>query len=251
MLVDSGACAAHEWLFIISAGRAGSTTLLQMLNIVPTIFLSGENIDVLPNLLNLYDRSAQLGRRSGGLVTSHSNAPDDTVLRNLVCSWVLNMLPTPSAAVKPACVRQRCFRGFKELWGHGELSLLPAIHTFFPGAFIVNNFRGVAGGLSASPAAIAEANVWATNESAALVKEYSTRFGRRWLDVPLEELASPHTFNRLLRWLGVGNCSFSRVVHANNGSLGSQQYRTIPSTEGVLAGRCHHHKHSNYSLKPK
>ena len=119
--------------------------------------------------------------------------------------------------------------------------MLPAIHKFFPGAFIVNNLRGVSGGLSASSAAIAEANVWATNESVALVKDYSTRFGRRWLDAPLEELASPHTFNRLLRWLGVSNCSFSRVVHANNGSLGREQWRTVQSKDGVLEGHCATH----------
>ena len=247
------ACSAYDWLFIVSAGRSGSTTLLHMLNAVPTIFLSGENIDVLPQMADVYHKSVGLGLKSkaniqfrsgqglssdGLPVTSYFNAPNETALRYLVCSWVLNMLPMPSAAVKPACMHQRCFRGFKELWGHGGLDLLPAIHKFFPGAHIINNFRGVAGGLSASSAAIVQANVWATSESIAVVKNYSWRFGQRWLDVRLEELTSPRTFDEVLRWLRVRNCSFSRVVHANNGALGKAQWQAVPSTDGVLTGRC-------------
>lgn len=41
--IGVGVCDAYDWVFVFGTGRSGSSTVLQMLNAVPDILLSGEN----------------------------------------------------------------------------------------------------------------------------------------------------------------------------------------------------------------
>lgn len=50
-------CRSHAWLFVLSTGRSGSTTILNMLNAIPQIKLSGENGNLLPMLNNALEHS--------------------------------------------------------------------------------------------------------------------------------------------------------------------------------------------------
>ena len=69
-------CAAHnkdegcdlceqKYLFVLSAGgRTGSTSLLEGLNALPGVSLSGENFGVLEDLRAAYDKASDAVRRN-------------------------------------------------------------------------------------------------------------------------------------------------------------------------------------------
>ena len=78
-LADNSECSAQNWLFVVSAGRAGSTTIMNMMNAIPTVLLSGENdgvLNILDAAFSTSQRLANMWNQRPG--TAYHNNPNMT-----------------------------------------------------------------------------------------------------------------------------------------------------------------------------
>ena len=141
------ACERNRWLFVFSTGNAGSTTLLQVLNAVPDIELSGENDNLLDLLAHAAERTLyarDMGRLPGDKGVTWRNQPTEAVVRERVCQWLQDLLPHSKARI----------RGFKEIRFPPVVRLM----RLFPKAQIILNYRADrsrAGALRRTSAAMA------------------------------------------------------------------------------------------------
>lgn len=55
-------------LFIWGTGRSGSTTVLEMLNLVPCVSLSGENVEFMKDMKSLVSAMMSLNHKTGALL---------------------------------------------------------------------------------------------------------------------------------------------------------------------------------------
>jgi len=127
-----------NWLLVLSTGRAGSTTILDMLNSVPGIMLSGElsfagKGTVLGHLWQAYDLVASLSRsssvRAGG---PWQMAPETAKLRENICGWLRSLVPEGSTR----------YYGFKELVGvPGHVDVPRALSLFGSHVRVVRTYR--------------------------------------------------------------------------------------------------------------
>jgi len=250
----ASACRSVQWVMVLSTGRAGSTTLLAMLNAVPLIALSGEqhrssqdapaNLPedgLLGRLWQAYDLTARIDENPGYAFLS---SPQYGGLQELMCSWLLYMLPPqPSEVV---------FRGFKELVHAVDV---PRATALLPNVKVVRNYREdheaqassgfyevqygsqASGGVSSvaqwwfGPGAVADEQQLAIAEiearEASLLNPLSYASDASTFDFPLERF-SVAQFDKLLRFLGIEGCGYNRVAHANEGG----SYTRADSNDG-------------------
>ena len=240
-----------NWLVVISAGRAGSTTILDMLNAVPFISLSGElatspETEDLSLGLRLSDPRANCAPRSvigrlfstyelslsPGLTGSYGTArfavPQAARLRHHMCGWLRDMMPSHPS---------RQYFGFKEMV-HCIEPLDQTLGLLGPKVRIIRSFRrNVAKQLNSA--------FWRTIKGAStLLQRHTAEMFRATssypnvFDMPLEEF-SVAKFNELLSFLGIGGCKFTRVVHANDGARGDGYAGPGEgATRGLLDGVC-------------
>ncbi len=62
------------WLFIAGPGRSGSTTLRDMLNIIPGVYIAGENRNLPSRLFDIYTRQYLSGSTCRGWAPTHTSA---------------------------------------------------------------------------------------------------------------------------------------------------------------------------------
>ena len=240
-----------NWLVVISAGRAGSTTILDMLNTVPFISLSGELAispetedhslglrlsdpradcaprSVIGRLFSTYDLSLSPGL-TGSYGTARYAVPQAARLKHHMCGWLRDMMPsTPS----------RHYFGFKEMV-HCIEPLDQTLALLGPNVRIIRSFRrNVAKQLNSA--------FWKTIKGAStLLQRHTAEMFRATssypnvFDLPLEEF-SVAKFNELLSFLGIGGCKFTRVLHANDGARGDGFHAPdVAATRGLLDGTC-------------
>ena len=202
-LPTTSTCDAHDWLFVLGTGRSGSTTLLNMLNAVPQIQLSGENGMLIPMLneaLALTNRLPEQSRRFG---TAWWNQPNQAALRSVMCDWLLSLVP-----------RQRppsLTRGFKSI--NPINSTLPFLLKLLPKARYIINYRKDLKRQSMSTFWKQAPVGRLSHQTQALVREVKAS-GRPMFEMPLEEFSTAR-FNRLLSWVGVEGCRYTGVAHSN------------------------------------
>ena len=202
-----GACAAaQQWVVVLSTGRAGSTTILQMLNAAaPLVALSGEQTDwgarpgdrssLLNTLWGALELSLRIAGRARAGDAARAAHPDPNALKDTACQGLLAQFPPSTNAT---------IRGFKDLIANVDVgrvvSLLPGVR------FVINyredqqaqtrsGFWRTAG--DASVSALRQRTDQLLRETAA-----SPRF-----DLPLERF-SVRAFDALLRFLGVRGCGY-------------------------------------------
>ena len=253
-----------NWLVVISAGRAGSTTILDMLNTVPFISLSGELAispetedhslglrlsdpradcaprSVIGRLFSTYDLSLSPGL-TGSYGTARYAVPQAARLKHHMCGWLRDMmLSTPS----------RHYFGFKEMV-HCIEPLDQALALLGPNVRIIRSFRrNVAKQLNSA--------FWKTIKSAStLLQRHTAEMFRATssypnvFDLPLEEF-SVAKFNELLSFLDIGGCNFTRVLHANDGARGDGYAGPGEgATRGLLDGVCSMRSPSSISPPPR
>lgn len=203
-------CSQVTWLFILSTGRSGSTTILGMLNQIPTISLSGENRPV-------YETLHQLKEETINITIDHPNSyswlnhPNRTRVRNQLCSWILNLAPNRTAHI----------HGFKEI--HIG-PLLPLLMDDFPEAKFIFNFReNITAQLNSAffgrhPLKAAKKTIMEKNvEITRAMKILPTA---RVFSLPLEDFDVEH-FNSLLDWLNIRDYRFTCVIHHITGGYTS------------------------------
>ena len=213
----TGDACEGAWLFILSTGRAGSTTVMDMLNLVPQISLSGEKGDKLCYpFMTLYNQqratfSAQnkvdafLSVASGGEWEVAAKRLD-AVARRSMCTWIKGL--EPRTATPASLVRVHGFKEIRECY-------LPLLRRAFPKAKFILNYRENVVAQSHSlwygrlNNTKAQANINSKLES---LRQHLS--GADTFELPLESF-NVSTFNRLLRWVGISGCTYQFVLHSN------------------------------------
>mmetsp|Transcript_5397 Transcript_5397/g.11902 ORF Transcript_5397/g.11902 Transcript_5397/m.11902 type:complete len:244 (-) Transcript_5397:51-782(-) len=219
-----------QWIFILGTGRSGSTTVLDMVNSIPGVDLNGENDGMMTDLRHIYTKLDTLQSNRGDAWQHH-----DVDFHELLCDVqevVRTSLGFDQSQVWAA--------GFKEI-RHHDIEGLNFFRKAFPCArFIVNYRQNITEQLESQTALGWEnADFGTMSEHTQHLKEWAERNNDVTHLLPLEEF-NVESFNQLLPFLGVSNCTFTEVVHANE-AQGYGQDRPTASMDGtcVFANSAH------------
>ncbi len=232
----------RRYLFIITNGRSGSTTLLKMLNLLPGIRLSGENNGVMVS-------AASLERNLGGvedLLGQRNDVRDGAWMHNgipagaLACSMqqIINTINPPPYRVQrrvnvtgsPSIQEYDRFKilgmktvriGDSKLWDAKAVSNF--FQTNFPCSKIVVNIRSERKKqvMSSMRASWKESNQTEIEErlrhSQGFLKEFYHELGpNRAILIDMKEWTKDiSVFNAMVKWLGFENCEFKALLREN------------------------------------
>lgn len=214
-------CARSKWIFIWTLGRAGSTTILSMLNHLPGVYLSGENNAVAEYLGQLRSRTLDLTKRGTSKSKNQAwfNDPRKGRLSKLARMWICALREdVPNSANTE-------YRGFKEL-APRSYTQIKVVRDLFPGAYHVLNFRNDVKAHSLSGWYNTKAFRERRKEDPEqylkenLVKMRQALDGAKVFELPMEEFSTAR-FNSLIDWLGMSTkCKFEYVLHQNDAAQG-------------------------------
>jgi hypothetical protein len=201
-------CTASKWIFIWSTGRAGSTTVMSMLNHLPGVYLSGENEALAESIEQLAYRTLSLKEHGSNSENgAWFNRPDEEAITAAARMWI--------CALRSDAPRGAGYRGFKELASR-SLGQIHVMRELFPDAYHILNFRK-------DLTAQTQSNFHAYyNDTEEMLLQHledmrNAAYGANVFELPLEEF-SPEKFNEMIGWLGMEtNCRFTSVIHQNNG----------------------------------
>lgn len=208
---------SSQFLFVVAVGRSGSTTLMNMINAIPGVFIYGEDMPLLQSLIDL-DQLFLFGLKH--LNVSHQVLHigpltpwarpranrTKTILQSNRLLWELLAPPPDKTHV--------IVRGFKEIrW---DYQLLTTTVTLFPCSRFIVNFRRD----TKAQVASFRAAGWGKRINDTEVSRKTDKMRRliKLLPVKSYEIAledfSVTAFNDLAKWLGV-NCEFDGLSHFN------------------------------------
>ena len=247
---------ARSWIFVLSTGRSGSTSLLEAINSLPGVKLSGENEAALMPALELYKRAKTFKNKKGA-----ANEHGSVSLTSVLCSLQQTFLALdPATDATNAAVA----RGFKELmvperYAGGKPSHLNGydtewlrfLDTLFPCAKIIFNIRAnvteQGGSWSRSSfmssfyikqrQAVFTAELEQLNKH--VLHHHSARGGNKSYLIRLEDFSTGH-FTKMAHWLGFPECTYTSLPHANDDSVGKKSLKYHSDYGGVTvecAGR--------------
>ena len=104
---------AEQWVFVLSTGRAGSSSLVAALNSLPGVHISGENQGSLQAAAELYARHQQTSLRNLGTLRGHGSANNNALLCTLQ-QWYRESSGPAQTGPRPDDPTRTIF-GFKEL----------------------------------------------------------------------------------------------------------------------------------------
>ena len=260
-----GACdlCAQKWVFILSAGRSGSTSLLEGLNSLPGVSLGGENFAMINVAREMVDRADKLQQRGDSAAFEMKN---EHLSSDVLCSMQDVFAKLTNHDLGQSNGGQQKILGFKELvslpsaseWQEGAKGVphlaagntnwLDFIDRLFPCARIVfNTRRDVATQSRAIASTFGTARGMPLHKIEQDVRAVNANFERwhagrssggnssksRSFMMYAEDLA-PSRFTQLARWLGL-NCTFTAIPHANDpaaatASLTARAHGDINST---------------------
>ena len=205
----TGDLAANDWIFILGTGRSGSTTLLQMVNALPNVQLSGEHDAELDSFIDLRNRLRVTLKHAGSEAWLHDRHQlKEAHLFCTVQSWFFMHTGKPCNTTAT--------HGFKEI-RYNSFEQLNFLRDAFPGAKFILNFRREV--LRQSRSAWYK-NVHgvenALNKTNAVLQSWAEVNRARAYLLPLEDF-TPGNFTELFKWLGFSNCKAIAVTHTNNG----------------------------------
>jgi hypothetical protein len=204
-----------KWLFIISTGRAGSTTILHALRGIKDLHLIGET-NIFGELRVVYENS---------IFSSLQN-------RNLTILLEMQRLYQLISCPSQSCRQSQRILGGKEV--HLTPSDISFLKDLFPCSRFILNIRrnSIAQSRSAflkrqSATDIAKRNSYLVH----LHESWFPESHKRTYLMVLEDFTVP-LFDDLLRWIGLPNCYYHSIGHFNmNGSYDQ-------STRPRLSGSC-------------
>ena len=215
--VDHAPGAPPNWLFIAATGRSGSTSLLEMVNQLPGVYLEGENMGLFESLFTLKEDATKAASsyfvskgvgsfyRAPGYVSPTASL--DAIAREFVEVYVLG---AKGSAFRAREEKARLV-GFKEIRFKNAQELDYLIHLF-PCAKVIINVRRDVVKQSASAewqegaSALQQRNDWYT--------DWHQRNAQRSFLIALEDFTVPN-MNKLAAWLGFPSCRFVRIAHSN------------------------------------
>ena len=207
----------NNWIFILSSGRAGSTTILQALNFISNINLIGETniINELNSLYNIYSSSSS----SPTITTTAQNI---LFLKELQSFYYILNCPN-------GCKKEDILGG-KEV--HFTIKNIYFLKLLFPCSRFIFNFRNdtKAQGNSAYHKRQQTSPIFLKKFNSQLLYLHKLWKDRSFLMI-MEDF-SIKQFNNLLLWLDIKDCSFKTIGHFNQNNT----YHL--STKPQLLGKC-------------
>jgi hypothetical protein len=212
---------ARKFLFVVAAGRSGSTTVMGMLNGIPGVFLSGENNGEVTRLRELYEaraaRRRAMAAASNGTRDQHGATAASQQQEDLMSIqrwiWEANL---PPAFIDP----NPTIVGFKEIrWTPEDIAFIQQVCPC--SRFIINARRNAHKQAESSfyqASATPLQDVERANQRLVATKR-AILPPERLFSVDLEDF-SVASFNRIAAdWLGI-SCRFRALIHSNaDGSI--------------------------------
>lgn len=190
-----------QWLFIWATGRSGSTTVLEMLNSVPCIGISGENGNFMNQLITLDNITHRLHGKKGAWF----NDVDFEKLTLAEQNWISSLNSLKSKHIS----------GFKEI----RIDSIPFITRRFPHAFHIINYR------RNHTAQLQSTFQKQNTDNGLFLKEAEIRkylHNQKVFELPLEDF-TVHAFNKILSWIGITKYAFTAVLHSNSNGHNSDK----------------------------
>jgi len=269
---------AQKWVFILSAGRSGSTSLLEGLNSLPGVSLGGENFAMIDVAREMVDRADKLQQRGDSAAFEMKN---EHLSADVLCSMQDVFAKLTNHDLGQSINGQQRILGFKELvalpsasqWqdgakggakgvphlAAGTTNWLDFIDRLFPCARIVfNTRRDVATQSRAIASTFGTARGMPLHKIEQDVRAVNADFERwhaersrgnsskaRSFMVYAEDLG-PSIFTQLARWLG-RDCAFTAVPHANDATTLSARAREDVVNSSAWARRNGPYFHRDYA----
>lgn len=206
-------CLPTVW--VVSAGRSGSTTLLEMLNQIPGYDIMGENQNMWGSLFNLFEQREAMVARYRSL--SEYMTYRQSLKRNmseLRCAYQLRVLGEINPDSQARVV------GFKEIrWDFSRsLDDLKLLMEVFPCSVALlsyrRNLKAEAQSRQDSLGAFPDSNLRRDNE---VMRKFHKEMPQRTFMIALEDF-SVDLFNQMLRFLKEDSCQYTDILHDNAGS---------------------------------
>jgi hypothetical protein len=214
-------CSVYNWTFIIGTGRSGSTTILEMANLIEGVSLAGENFGQVNYLQEMHDKAVHTASMGQGPAPAHGPWKHGHInTARLLCDhqqYLMHIMGKSSA--NSAEDQQLSMVGFKEI-RHLDTTTLDFFKVLFPCArYIVNIRRNVAQQHKSGFQKKKSTEV--LQHSNAVLESWAQHNKERCFFLPLEDF-SLESFNTLFHWLTWdqhAGCAYTSVIHANaNGS---------------------------------
>lgn len=211
-----------NWIIILGTGRSGSTTILEMVNEISGVELSGEHNGELTSFLELRSKMRESRQHTDAAWMQEASQLKDKELYCMMQRWFF--LHTGKKCGSGS------IHGFKEI-RYKTKEELDFVLAAFPKAKIVLNYREDVAKQAQSD--WYKQSDWALSQ----IKEQTSTFiawakanpGHAYL-MPLEHFGKAN-FNDLFRWLGYPHCTARAVTHANSGLSGG--YSHAPGDAGA------------------
>ena len=211
----------RKFLFLLAQGRSGSTTLKNMINVLPGIRIGGETGQTIRNLDNLFNqirRDGNFENGNGDLKNSWGHNPYDT---NYLACPAMSMLEALNPPLKNETDSETIL-GIKEI--QNTESSLKFMIKYLPCARFIFNVRADNEGLSSALRTFhlkdRERLNAVRDTQNALFREYHKILGAHksyFMDMN-EWRDDKRYFDDLAKWLGYENCNYSGMFHDHNGA---------------------------------
>lgn len=226
-----GPLCERPWLLILSTGRAGSTTILEMLEYVPQLHVRGEThmlVDAQKFLRQAEEGTGQqLGQQDGAF--QHAAISKESLLLVLQ-DWFVAMNPP----YEGEHIDEDTVWGIKEVgWTFDHIEFYEEL---FPCAKFIFNMRNNLEDQAKSGyfAKRADKIITKLEQRTKDVHTLHNRLGpERSILLALEEF-SVETFNELLDWLEIDGCRYTSLLHANK-----HGYNADHRDHSILEGDCY------------
>lgn len=200
LFVSGSACVLkkRQWIIIVGTGRSGSTSVLRMVNALPSVHLDGEHFGLMSDVLSIYKKKMRSDRMRGPAWQQREKFDK----KRFFC-WAQSLLGNETS-------------GFKEI-RYNDQEHLDFLSLVFNRAKFVLTYRlnlkdqqksfRLTHGFAGHSKTLAK-------ETAALHDFYRKKGNASALLFPLENF-SKESFTQLYKFLGYPQCRAISVVHAN------------------------------------
>ena len=205
----------RNWLFQVSTGRSGSTSLMTMLNDLPNVYIAGENDGLFESLYALHKSSILTDSMAKGKKDHDAwwhHPVERSKLQRIARTYV-------ESAIGLKQNQNYAWVGFKEIRFRTD-DELDYILSLFPCSKVIVNIRRdvVRQHKSAFKRSSPISKLKSQND---MLLKWSKKHPKRVFRLALEDF-NLDNFNRLAVWLDFPNCHFKQIAHANrNGGYGA------------------------------
>lgn len=215
-----------NWLFIVSTGRSGSTTLMNMLNEIPFFEIDGENNGLAGHLFELHKAVAVSQREiisnGDGNPKRHawfkSNPSDEIGMRCAMQAYALAFLGKTAGALPKIGIpveNSSSVIGWKEI-RYGSAAELGFMRQVFPCAkFVISTRLDLKAQQRSAFHKYTRTQLQDLRRKTEILTNWAKNQPRTIaLTVALEHFSTT-TFNHILKFLGVAGCQYRRLLHSN------------------------------------